>query len=120
MSGKVNVGRWSPHLVAAQREGKSLKQYARERGLSAHTLYAARQMLPRGERARGTGRISRLEPKRALSMPSAFASVRIAAPMSGLAPRLQAQLPNGVRLELVWNAGETELLTAALEALAGR
>lgn len=120
MTGKVNLGRWSPHLAAAQREGKSLKQYARERGLSAHTLYAARQMLPRGERARGASRISRLAPKRTLPIASAFTAVKIATPMSAAAPRLQAQLPNGVRLELVWSGAETALLTAAIEALAGR
>ena len=45
MSGKVNLDRWGPHLQAAKREGKSLTQYARSRGLSRHTLYAARQML---------------------------------------------------------------------------
>lgn len=45
MSGKVNLDRWSPHLAAAKREGKTLTQYARSRGPSRHTLYAARQML---------------------------------------------------------------------------
>jgi len=44
MSGKVNLDRWGPHLLAAKREGKSLTQYARSRGLSRHTLYAAKQM----------------------------------------------------------------------------
>jgi hypothetical protein len=120
MTGKVNLDRWSPHLAGAHREGKSLKQYARERGLSAHTLYAARQMLPRGERARGTPWIARLGPKRTLPIRSAFAAVKIAAPMSVLAPRLRAQLPNGVKLELLWGGAETELLAAAIEALAGR
>ena len=120
MTGKVNLARWSPHLAGAHREGKSLKQYAREHGLSAYTLYAARQMISRGDRARGTPRMSRFAPKRTLPIASAFAAVKIAAPMSALAPRLQAQLPNGVRLELVWSGVETELLSAAIEALAGR
>jgi hypothetical protein len=121
MTGKVNLARWSPHLAAAHREGKSLAQYARERGLSAYTLYAARQMTSRRDRARGTPRMSRFSPQRTLPIASAFAAVKIAAaPMSALAPRLQAQLPNGVRLELVWGGAETELLSAAIEALAGR
>ena len=37
MSGKVNLDRWGPHLLAAQREGKSLTQYARSHGLSRYT-----------------------------------------------------------------------------------
>jgi len=123
MSGKVNLDRWTPHLAAAKREGKSLTQYARERGLSRHTLYAARQMLrgvggkavverrPRGLRA-GNGRAA-----------SAFAAVKLSAPYTasgGPAPRLRAQLPNGVRLELVWGGAQTGLLAAAIQALSGR
>ena len=38
MSGKVNLDRWGPHLQAAKREGKSLTQYARSRGLSRYTV----------------------------------------------------------------------------------
>lgn len=45
MSGKVDLDRWGPHLLAAKREGMSLTEYARIRGLSRHTLYAARQTL---------------------------------------------------------------------------
>lgn len=45
MSGKVNLDRWTPHLAAARRKGKTLTQYAHRCGLSRHTLYAARQML---------------------------------------------------------------------------
>lgn len=125
MSGKVNLDRWSPHLAAARREGKTLTQYARGRGLSRHTLYAARQML-RGvdgkpgtlRRARAAGRHTK---QRA---PSTFAAVKLpalCAPSSEAAPRLRAQLPNGVRLELMWEgAAGAALLAAAIEALAGR
>lgn len=35
-------------MQAAKREGKSLTQYSRSRGLSRYTLYAARQMLRSG------------------------------------------------------------------------
>jgi len=124
MSGKVNLDRWSPHLAAARREGKTLTQYARGRGLSRHTLYAARQMLRRmdGEpgvrpRARGPRRTKQLAP-------SAFAAVRLAAPVAAvnesLGRRLRAQLPNGVELELTWDAAEPGLLAAAIQALSGR
>ena len=34
MSGKVNLDRWVPNLEAARREGVTLAQYARSRGLS--------------------------------------------------------------------------------------
>ena len=124
MSGKVNLDRWSPHLAAAKREGKTLTQYARERGLSRHTLYAARQML-RGVRGKpGVERRPRV--LRAIAKPvadSAFAAVKLSglcAPSGGSAPRLRAQLPNGVRLELTWGGAAAGLLAAAIEALAGR
>jgi hypothetical protein len=124
MSGKVNLDRWTPHLAAARREGKTLTQYARERGLSRHTLYAARQML-RGVRGRpGVKRRPRV--LRAISKPvadSAFAAVKLSGlctPSGGAAPRLRAQLPNGVRLELTWGGAEAGLLAAAIQALSGR
>src|SRR5450830_1408246 len=103
MSGKVNLDRWGPHLQAAKREGKSLTQYARTRGLSRYTLYAARQMLrrvggkPDVELRRRT--TSKTAPQ------SAFAAVKLVAPgnLSGRSvSQLRAQLPNGVRLELTW------------------
>jgi hypothetical protein len=37
MSGRVNLDRWGPHFLAAKREGVSLTEYARSRGLSRHT-----------------------------------------------------------------------------------
>jgi predicted nucleic acid-binding protein len=122
MSGKVNLDRWSPHLAAAKREGKSLTQYARSRGLSRHTLYAARQMLRRARSEPSVGRRPRV--LRAANKPvaeSAFAAVKLSAlctPSGGAAPRLRAQLPNGVRLELMW--ADAALLATAIEALAGR
>jgi hypothetical protein len=124
MSGKVNLDRWSPHLAAAKREGKTLTQYARERGVSRHTLYAAQQML-RG--VRGTPGVERrARVLGAISKPvadAAFAAVKLSGRCGGSggsAPRLRAQLPNGVRLELTWGEAETGLLAAAIEALAGR
>jgi DNA-binding CsgD family transcriptional regulator len=123
MSGKVNLDRWGPHLLAAKREGKSLTQYARSRGLSRHTLYAARQMLrSMGGKAGVERRPRALRAANKAAMPqSAFAAVKLLAPSnpSGRsAAQLRAQLPNGVKLELTW--ADAPLLAAAIQALAGR
>jgi len=122
MSGKVNLDRWGPHLLAAKREGKSLTQYARSHGLSRHTLYAARQMLRSMGGKPGVERRPRTPRAANKAAPqSAFAAVRFLAP-SNLAgrsvPQLRAQLPNGVKLELM--SADAPLLAAAIEALAGR
>jgi len=119
MSGKVNLDRWGPHLQAAKREGKSLTQYAHSRGLSRHTLYAARQMLRSVGGKPGAGRRQRAAIKAAPQ--PAFAAVKLLAPdkrSGGLAPQLRARLPNGVKMELM--AADASLLAAAIEALAGR
>jgi len=121
MSGKVNLDRWGPHLLAAKRKGETLTRYARSRGLSRHTLYAARQMLRRMDGKPGVE--SRRRAPRAANKPvaSAFAAVKFLAPApSAPAPRLQARLPNGVALELEWGGAEAGLLAVAIEALAGR
>lgn len=123
MSGKVNLDRWGPHLAAAKREGKTLTQYARGRGLSRHTLYAARQRLRGLEGKAGARTPGRASGEANEREPSAFAAVKLLTPRAALgeaAPRLRAQLPNGVRLELAWEGAEPALLAAAIEALAGR
>ncbi len=114
MSSKVNLDRWGPHLQAAKREGKSLTEYARSRGLSRHTLYAARQTL------RSMGGKPGVE-RRPRAAQSGFATVKLLTPeipSGGSAAQLRAQLPNGVKLELMWADGA--LLAAAIQALAGR
>lgn len=124
MSGKVDLDRWSPHLAAAKRTGETLTQYARSRGLSRHTLYAARQMLRGVSGKPAVQRRARVLRAASKSLPeSAFAAVKLSAPslaVSGSAPRLRAQLANGVMLELTWGGAETALLAVAIEALAGR
>jgi len=119
MSGKVNLDRWGPHLQAAEREGKSLTEYARSRGLSRYTLYAAKQMLRSTGGKPGVGRRVRAANK--LAPLPAFSAVRLLAPAipsRGSSARLRAQLPNGVKLELM--LADAPLLAAAIEALAGR
>jgi hypothetical protein len=124
MSGKVNLDRWAPHLMAAKREGKTLTRYARNHGLSRHTLYAARQMLRAMSGKPAVRRRPRVLPTTTKLLPeSAFAAVKLSAPCApsgGEAPRLQARLPNGVMLELTWGGAEAGLLAAAIQALSGR
>ena len=124
MSGKVDLDRWTPHLAAARREGKTLAKYARNRGLSPHTLYAARQMLRRLNGKPAAERRPRVPPAENTPLPnSVFAAVKLSAPSAALfgsAPRLQARLPNGVMLELMWGGADAALLAVAIQALAGR
>lgn len=119
MSGKVNLDRWGPHLLAAKREGKSLTEYARSRSLSRYTLYAAKQMLQstggKSNAAQRPRAVSKAAPQ------SAFSAVKLLAsgtPSGGSSARLRAQLPNGVRLELM--STDALLLAAAIQALAER
>ena len=118
---KVNLERWGPHLAAAKREGVSLAQYAHSHGLSRHTLYVARQMLRTvgGNRSAGRRRAPQRQSKAVAR--SAFASVKLLAPeapASASVAQMRAQLPNGVRLELL--GVDAVLLAAAIRALAGR
>ena len=101
MSGKVNLNRWIPHLEAAKREGVTLAQYARSRGLSRFTLYAAREMLNRdgGNVASERRQVSSLKVKPPVT--SNFAAVKISVSPEKLqesAPRLRAQLRHGRKL----------------------
>ncbi len=124
MSGRVNLDRWGPHLAAAKREGKTLAQYARERGLSPYTLYAAREMLRRGagkptvQRRQGV-----LRSASGLMARPAFAAVKVVTPpqpVSETVPRLRAQLPNGVKLELTTGSTDAVLLAVAIQVLSGQ
>lgn len=94
---EVNLERWRVHLEGARRMG-SISRYAREQGLSRHTLYAA-QRQQKAEAGGRRGRVKR-EPR--------FVPVRIA-PLAGVPVRLA----NGVELRcetwspelLQWLAG---------------
>ncbi len=134
MSGKVDLDRWGPHLRAAHLAGKTLTQYARERGLSRHTLYAARQMLSKPGNA-GNAAGARRRMRRPVGvrtpLPAAFAPVRVLAPASAAAhsapmpswspvtPRLRAQLLNGVAIEVQCASADTALVAAVICSLAG-
>jgi len=101
--------KWEGHVEAARREGKSVREYASERGLSAWSMYWARRQLIERQ-----GRASKPAAPSVPAARSAFATVRLA-PAS--AP-LRAQLPNGVMLELAIGAGDSATLVAAINVLA--
>lgn len=120
MSGKVNLDRWGPHLRAAKRQGKSVKQYAAEHGLSPYTLYAAREMVKAKARVKGSE-------VRAGSGLSAFAAVKLPLahevadlPIAPRGPKLRARLPNGVALELCCEGAELSVIGTVIGVLMGR
>ena len=129
MSTRVNMARWKPHLRAAQRQGKSLAQYAREHDLSPYSLYAARQMLlagaPRARSQPGPRLQSRPPLRPPLPTPSGFTAVKLlttpayASPLPGTAPSLRARLPNGIALELSCGGTDSALLKTMIDALTG-
>lgn len=101
MVNKVNLQRWRKHLKRAAARGITLTQYAKENGLSRHTLYAASQQ------QRAEQRPERDQAKPALrhqskASRSAFIAVRLPEVAERMtvssAAVLQARLPNGVQL----------------------
>ena len=94
---QVDLKRWRPHLRAAKAAGATLAQYAREHGLSRHTLYAAQ----RAERDRKGVRPKALVRARAARRALPATNVRAFVPVavSPLPARLTVRLPNGVALE---------------------
>jgi transposase-like protein len=106
MTTRVNLDRWRTHVTAAQEQGVTLARYAREHGLSRHTLYVARKQL----QSEGGGVAKRQRRRRRkAARSSAFVAVQLAA----AAPLLRVRLPNGVALEL------SALDTSACAALLG-
>ena len=108
MANKVNLARWRKHLKRATARGITLAQYAREHGLSRHTLYAASQQ----QRAEAVAERIEAQPglqRQGKASRSAFIAVRL--PEAQSAPErageqigskgttvLQARLPNGVQI----------------------
>lgn len=102
---QVNLSRWRPHLEAIERTGVSVAHYAREHGLSRHSLYVARRLrLQSQEAGAKQGYSTAREPT------SAFMPVRI---IETRPSQVVARLPNGVELRfgledmsvLQWLAG---------------
>lgn len=92
---QVNLEHWRGHVLAALQADVSFAAYAREHGLSRHTLYSAHRLLKdKGElSAPAKGKPART-PK--AKPATAFIAVKVApltAPYS-----LCARLPNGIEL----------------------
>jgi len=104
---------WEEHLAAAQRDGKNVRQYAAEHGLSAYAMYSARRKVRQRESAAAT-KVAAKAPAARISREHPFAAVRLA---PSAAP-LRAQLPNGVMLELAIGAADSATLVAAIGVLA--
>ena len=102
---------WEEHLAAAEREGKNVRRYAAEHGLSAYAMYSARRKLRKRDatstKSATTARAVRAE------RGNPFATVRLAP-----AAPLRAQLPNGVMVELPIGAGDLATLEATINVLA--
>jgi hypothetical protein len=117
MSGGFNLARWQPHLEAAKREGKTLKDYAAEHGISRHTLYGARQVQ---RLVQSGGRLNARAGGNGSAKPiakSSFSAVRVVSGGGKTAPakaslRMRAHLPNGVMLE--WQSSADTALMAKL------
>lgn len=116
---KVDLARWKPHLEAAKREGMTIARYAKEQGLSRHTLYAASQLLrAAGESGKGErGRKRWREPAAASAV---FAEARLPFMRPPAGTRIEAQWANGAKLALESDAPAQELLRTALAVLSRR
>jgi len=94
---QVKLENWRPHILAAQQAKQSLAQYAREHGLSRHTLYVAHKLLKRsGEipRAALPTRAARVVPPKKTR--SAFVPVQM---MTTASLPVTVRLPNGLALQ---------------------
>jgi transposase len=102
------------HIEAAQREGKTLSSYARERGLSARSLYKARQRMRRLA-AQAKNAQMQVPPESV----SPFVEVKVSSTPAAPAPRarLWAHLPNGVNVELLCTSADVDLLMAMMDSL---
>lgn len=112
MVNKVNLQRWRKHLKRAAARGITLAQYARETGVSRHTLYAASQQ-QRAEAVAERVEVNPGLPRQGRATRSAFIAVRL--PEIGSAPErmtgngaavLQARLPNGVQIGIEVDAAQ--------------
>jgi len=104
---------WILHIEAAQREGKMLSVYAREHGLSAHSLYKARRRM-----RESANTVETTQPMTSESI-SPFTEVKLGASPGVAAPRarLWAHLPNGVNVEFLCTNADVELLVAMMDSL---
>jgi hypothetical protein len=114
-NGKDAASKWIAHLETAQREGKTLSSYAREHGLSARSLYKARQRM---RQLPGGAKNAQMRTQQGSASP--FVEVKLSSPPAAAPPpraRLWAHLPNGVNVELLCTSADAELLVAMMDSL---
>ncbi len=113
-NGKDAASKWIAHLETAQREGKTLSSYAREHGLSARSLYKARQRM---RRLSGGAKNAQMRAQQESASP--FVEVKLSSTPAAAAPRarLWAHLPNGVNVELLCTSADADLLVAMMDSL---
>ena len=109
----MEMKEWEEHLVAAQGQGKTVRRYAAEHGLSADAMYSARRKL-RGRDGVAAGKVRARAPVLGNRRENPFVAARLG---PSTAP-LRAQLPNGVMLELAIGASDSATLMAAINVLA--
>ena len=131
MGKQVDIKRWQAHLDAIERQGMTVARYAREQGISRHTLYAARAMQRSGAAKGVTRKQTNAQPGPAgqTRTTNGFTAVKLIAgagmpPLRTAAmrqqpraPMLRAWLPNGVEIELACSHGDTALVRVMLNAL---
>lgn len=93
---QVNLDHWRGHVLAALQADLSFAAYAREHGLSRHTLYSAHRLL------KDKGELSTPAKRALVRAPTAkpateFVAVKVTPPTTP-AYSLWARLPNGIEL----------------------
>ena len=137
MGKQVDMKRWQGHLDAIERQGITVARYAREQGISRHTLYAARAMQRSGAAKGVTRKPTKAQPGAAgpTRTTNRFTAVKLiagagmpplrtaargqqpTAEQQPIAPMLRAWLPNGVEIELGCSGSDTALVRVMLNTL---
>lgn len=87
---QVKLDHWRPHVLAALQAQQSFAQYAREHGVSRHTLYVAHKRMKAGGEVAPT--VARPKPVTR----TAFVPVQVT---PGVSTLLTVRLSNGVVLQ---------------------
>jgi hypothetical protein len=111
---QVDMKRWRPHLRAARVAGVTLAQYAREHGLSRHTLYAALRAERDRKDARAKPLVRARTAKRQLVLAGASAFVPVAVSATPL--HVTVRLLNGMAVEC--HAVQEDRLSGLIASLA--
>ena len=118
MNNKVDLKRWQVHLDAIERQGITVAQYAREQGISRHTLYAARAMQRAGAEQKATNKQTMAQPGQPAQTSTAngFTEVKLIAG-AGMPPQRTATLQRSVTAATLraWLANGVEMYLPSLQ-----